>query len=136
MSRLVRGTALVLFVSCLLGCAAGTKTHYTGTYVRTWLSPNGNTMQVSGPVRLTLDDHGRYELRSDSSDTPPPGAGKFLWQGSEFTLADLSPVTAGFDLSLILDGTFEAAESETGLILRQENLWGDTHLLILERESR
>lgn len=124
---------LLAAATLLLACTAGTRTTYTGTYVRTWLGSDGHPAQVSGTVRLVLDDRGNYRLESAASDTPPSGAGRYTREGNALILADLSPVTAGFDLSLILDGTFEVAESERGMVLRQENVWGDTHVLLLER---
>ena len=62
--------------------------------------------------------------------------GRFVQHRDELILVDTAPATAGYSLNLILSGTFQFAEEGETLILNQENIWGHSHLLILERSSR
>lgn len=119
----------------LLGCAGSKKvtTIYEGTYVRTWVELNGAVAQATGPVRVELTSDGHYEIEGDGRDHPPHGKGDYDRRDGQILLDDRMPPTAGYDLSLILEGPFEAAEAGSSLVLTQENMWGHTHLLMLER---
>jgi hypothetical protein len=131
-----RGRTLLAVTAALATIAVGCATnaaHYRGTYTRTWLDAYGNAQQVSGPVTLVLGG-GRYRVEGQAIDLPPEGSGRYERHGGYFVFRDTAPPRAGFDLSLILQGDFEVAEDESGLILSQENTWGDSHLLILERD--
>ena len=127
------GLATVLVV--VTSCAPVAKTVYSGTYTRTWMAENGTTQQVSGPVRLTLDESGHFWIEGERQDLPPRGEGRYEREGTLLTLFDRGPVSAGFDLSLIVRGPFETAEDDGTLVLRQENPWGHSHLMLLQRSE-
>jgi hypothetical protein len=125
--------ATVAFVS---GCAAGSRSVYEGTYVRTWVELDGRVAQESSHVRLVLDEGGGYEIRGDRPGHPPAGRGRYVMnEDGTLVLDDRGFTTAGFDLSLVLSGTFSAARDGDTLVLRQENTWGHTHHLLLERTT-
>lgn len=133
-SRRLGPLALIIALTATLGCAGGMKTVYEGTYIRTWVELDGRVSQVSGPVRLVLADGGDYEIEGSRDDLPPRGEGHYdLEDGGTLVLDDQGFATAGFDLSLVLKGTFQAARDGDALVLHQENLWGHTHDLILQR---
>ncbi len=133
--RLDRCLILLATFSAVLvsGCARHTITVYTGTYTRTWVDAEGEAQQQSGPVTLELIGNDRYEISGGAIDLPPTRAGGFARHGGEIILVDTAPPTAGYSLNLILSGTFRLAEDAKTLILSQENVWGHSHLLILER---
>jgi hypothetical protein len=132
-SAVLAGTAALAIV--LIGCGASA-VHYRGTYTRAWMDAHGNAQQVSGPVTLVLGSGGRYQVAGEKIDLPPEGSGRYERHGGYFIFRDTAPPRAGFDLSLILQGGFEVAEDGAALILSQENTWGDSHLLILERSDQ
>jgi hypothetical protein len=134
-----RGPALLAGGAALaiVGIACSTSAvHYRGTYTRAWMDAHGNAQQVSGPVTLVLGSGGHYQVAGEEIDLPPEGSGRYERHGGTFVFRDTAPPRAGFDLSLILQGGFEVAEDGSALILSQENTWGDSHLLILERSDR
>jgi hypothetical protein len=127
----VAGIATVL----ASGCARQATTVYTGTYTRTWVDADGEGQQQSGPVTLELGANGRYRVAGEAIDLPPARAGQFVRHRDELILVDTAPATAGYSLNLILSGTLQLAEDGETLILSQENIWGHSHLLILERNA-
>jgi hypothetical protein len=131
MKRLRRLGAILALLAT--GCA-GSATLYEGTYTRTWVSDDGSTLQATGPVRLELSDGGRYEVDGEAADMPPAREGRYHRAGESLILTDTSSPGAGYDLSLILEGEFQAAvDDATGrLVLTQTNLWGHSHLLLLD----
>jgi hypothetical protein len=122
---------VVLVLAC--GCASVPATVYRGTYTRSWVDAAGQTQQATGPVTFELRDDGRYRVRGEKPDLPPAGGGRFDRADNTIILHDLAPPRAGFDLSQILGGTFEVAADDGSLVLTQENLWGHSHLLLLEK---
>lgn len=116
------------------GCA-GPATLYEGTYTRTWVGDDGGTLQASGPVTLSLSGSGHYVIKGNAPDLPPSREGRYHRAGESLVLTDQSMPGAGYDQSLILEGEFHAASSDaTGtLVLTQSNVWGHSHLLLLER---
>jgi hypothetical protein len=116
------------------GCARQAVTLYGGTYTRTWVNAEGEALQKTGPVTLEISERGSYRIVGESADLPPARTGRFIRHGDEFIFVDTTPPTAGYSLNLILNGTFRVAEDERNLILSQENTWGHSHLLILERQ--
>jgi len=121
--------------SLIAGCAGGPVTMYSGSYTRTWVDEAGRSRQLEGPVFLELSDGGRYHVRGASLDLPPEGRGRFERHDDTIVFYDAGPPRAGFDLSQILEGPFEAASDERGLVLSQENVWGHSHLLVLEKSA-
>ncbi len=134
--QLGRGAAALVLaglIATIAGCAHYVTTQYQGTYTRTWVDADGTALQQSGPVTLILRDDGHYWIEGDRFDLPPKRSGSFFRDGEEIVLHDMTPATAGYSLSLVLDGSFRLAEDETGLVLSQEDPWGHSHLLILEK---
>lgn len=129
--------AACVALASIVGCAGGgARMLYEGTYMRTWVELDGSVEQQSGPVRLVLAGDGDYEVEGERYDLPPKGRGHYTrLEDGTLVLDDRAFATAGFDLSLILEGPFQAAEEGTSLVLTQENLWGHTHHLVLERVS-
>jgi len=41
-------------------------------------------------------------------------------------------MSVGYNQSLIIEGPFSLAQDDGGMVLTQENLWGHSHLLILD----
>jgi hypothetical protein len=93
----------------------------------------GRAQQATGPVTLELRDDGRYRVRGEDPDLPPAGSGRFDRVDNTLVFHDLASPRAGFDLSHILGGPFDMASDDSGLVLRQENVWGHSHVLILEQ---
>ena len=132
-----RPISLRLLVTCIafvcVGCAGGHRETYSGTYIRTWIGDDGETHQRSGPVEFEITNGTRYALEGPAYDFPPAGIGRLDRRDGSWVLIDTGPVTGGFDRSLIVDGPFTVAADGEALVLRQENLWGTSHLLLLDR---
>ncbi len=134
---LSRSSSLRLVLACAAiacaGCTAGLRETYSGTYIRTWIGDDGETHQRSGPVRIEVTDGTRYSLEGASFDFPPAGTGRLEQRDGTWVLVDTGPTVGGFDRSLVVDGPFAVAAEGDALVLRQENLWGASHLLVLDR---
>jgi hypothetical protein len=119
----------------VVGCGNQTAV-YSGTYYRSWVDGDGSVRTVSGPVQMYLEQNGRYQIKGAQRDLPPPGSGKYEKYDEVMFLRDLAPVQGGYDLSLILEGTFDLAQDGGDLVLQQENAFGLSHLLILELQEQ